>query len=105
MPAWACRLRQQRREALHPAENADVVDLHSALGQQLFNIAIRESVTEVPAHCQHDHFPWEPEAGECRWWRQDRTNTADTTHALEHAERRHPAVQLCPLIRYLRGHR
>src|SRR5436309_670188 len=44
MPAWACRPRQQRREALHPAEDADVVDLHSAFGQQLFNIAIRESV-------------------------------------------------------------
>jgi hypothetical protein len=28
-----------------------VVDLHSALGQQLFNIAIRQSITEIPAHC------------------------------------------------------
>src|SRR5918997_1393799 len=85
VPARACRVCEQRREALHPAEDADVVDLHSALSQQLFNIAIRQSVTEVPAYCEHDHFPWESEAGERRWWRQDRTNTADAAHGLEHA--------------------
>jgi hypothetical protein len=62
-----------------------VVDLHSTLGQQLFKISIRESITEVPAHCQHDHLPWEPEAGERRWRREDRTNTADAAHELEHA--------------------
>jgi hypothetical protein len=62
-----------------------VIDLYSALSQQLFNIAIRESITEVPAHCQHDHLPREPEAGERRRRRQDRTNTADAAHELEHA--------------------
>ena len=72
-----------------PPKDADVIDLHSALGQQLFNIAIGESITEVPAHClahcQHDHLPRKPEAGERRTWRQGRTNTADAAHALEHA--------------------
>jgi hypothetical protein len=29
--------------------------------------------------------PGEPEAGERRWWREDRTNTADAAHELEHA--------------------
>jgi len=43
VPARARRLHGQRREALHPAKDADVVDLHSALSQQLFNIAIRQS--------------------------------------------------------------
>jgi hypothetical protein len=85
VPARACRIREQRREALHPPEDADVVNLHAALGQQLFNIAIREPITEVPAHCQHDHLPRKPEAGERRRWRQGRTNTADAAHALEHA--------------------
>ena len=94
MPAWACRLRQQRREALHPAEDADVIDLYSALGQQLFHIAMRESVTEVlPAHYEHDHLPREPEASERRTRREDRTNTAAAAHALEHAERRLPSMQ------------
>ena len=93
MPAWACRLRQQRREALHPAENADVVDLHSTLGQQLFHIAIRQAVTEIPAHYEHDHLPREPEASERRTRREDRTNTAAAAHALEHAERRLPSMQ------------
>ena len=30
--------------------------------------------------------PWEPEAGERRSWRADRTNPADAADALEHAE-------------------
>jgi hypothetical protein len=85
MSAGACRIDQQRRESLHPATDGHVVDLHSALGQQLFDIAIGESITEVPAHCQHDHLPGEPEAGERLWWREDRTNTADAAHELEHA--------------------
>jgi hypothetical protein len=28
-----------------------MIDPHSALGQQLFDIAIGQSITEVPAHC------------------------------------------------------
>src|SRR3977135_4274360 len=85
MSTRSCCVDQQRREVLHPPENADVVDLHSAFGQQLFNIAIRQSVTEVPTHCEHDHLPREPEASERRSRRQDRTNTAAAAHALEHA--------------------
>src|SRR5947209_14244993 len=64
-----------------PPVDRHVVDLHSALGQQLFDIAIGESITEIPAHCQHDHLSGEPEAGERRWWREDRTKTADAVHA------------------------
>src|SRR6195952_3448310 len=76
----SCCIDQQRGETLHPPVDGDVIDLHSALGQQLFNIAIRESVTEVPAHCQHDHLLEKPEAGERRRWREDQTNTATTAH-------------------------
>ena len=82
MSTRSCCVDQQRREVLHPPENTDVVDLHSTFGQQLFNIAIRQSVTEVPAHCEHDHLPREPEASERRSRREDRTNTAAAAHAL-----------------------
>jgi hypothetical protein len=94
MSTRSCCVDQQRREVLHPPENADVIDLHSAFGQQLFNIAIRQSVTEVPTHCEHDHLPREPEASERRSRREDQTNTAAAAHALEHAERRLPSMQL-----------
>jgi hypothetical protein len=40
MSTRSCRVDQQGCEALHPAIDGDVVDLHSALGQQLFDIAI-----------------------------------------------------------------
>jgi hypothetical protein len=69
----------------HPAVDGHVVAPRSALGQQLFDIAIGQSIPEVPAHRQHDHPQEEPEAGERRWWRKDRTNTADAAHELEHA--------------------
>ena len=60
-------------------------------------IAIRQSITEIPAHCQHDHFPGEPEARERRWWRQNRTSTGCDACA-ERAERRLSAVQQYHLI-------
>ncbi len=85
MSTRSCCVNQQRREVLLPAEDADVVvDVHSAFGQQLFHIAIAESVTEIPAHCQHDHLPREPEASKRRSRREDRTNTAAAAHARLH---------------------
>jgi hypothetical protein len=41
---------------------------------------------QVPAYGQRDHIRRKPEAGERRWWREDRTNTADAAHELEHAQ-------------------
>jgi hypothetical protein len=43
-----------------------VVDLDPALGQQLLDIAIRESVAQVSADRDRDHLRREPEAGERR---------------------------------------
>jgi DNA-binding CsgD family transcriptional regulator len=83
--AGSGRVDQQRSEPLYPAVDGHMIDPHSALGQQLFDIAIGQSITEVPAHCQHDHLPRKPEAGERRRWREDRTNTAYAAHELEHA--------------------
>src|ERR687894_381652 len=56
MPARSCRVDEQWGEPLHPAGDANVVDLPSAFGQQLFNIAVGQSVTEIPTHCKHDHL-------------------------------------------------
>jgi hypothetical protein len=38
--AWPRRVNQHRREALHPPVHGDVIDLHTTLGQELFNVAI-----------------------------------------------------------------
>jgi hypothetical protein len=38
------------REALHPSEDADVIDLDPALDQQLLDISVRQVVTQVPTH-------------------------------------------------------
>lgn len=45
VPGTAGSFGQDWREPLDPPVDSDVVDLHSAFGQQLFNIAIRESIT------------------------------------------------------------
>jgi hypothetical protein len=59
-------LGQQRREALDPAVDRDVVDLDAAFGQQLLDVAVGQREAQVPAHGQHDHISWEAEAGERR---------------------------------------
>ena len=66
--------------------NGDMVDLQFTLGQQLFDIALGKSVAQVPSHYKYDHLPREPEAGERRSRREDRTNTAAVAHALDHSE-------------------
>jgi hypothetical protein len=38
--AWPGRVDQQRREALNPPEQGDVVDLDAAFGEELFEVAI-----------------------------------------------------------------
>ncbi len=64
--ARTCSVSQQRRKQQHPPVDGDVVDLHAALGKQLFDIAIGQAEAQVPAHRQHDDVGWEAEAGEGR---------------------------------------
>ena len=80
-----------------------MIDRDASLGQQLFNIAIGESVTEVPPHCQHNHLLREPEADESRSRREDRMNTASAAHALDHAEREADHGRLTARLRPMRG--
>jgi hypothetical protein len=38
----------ERGEALHPPVDRDVIDVDAPFGEEFFNIAVRESVAEVP---------------------------------------------------------
>jgi hypothetical protein len=64
MAAWLGGVGQQQREPLHPAVGGHVVDLDAALGQELFDVAIRQAEAEVPADRDDDHVGREAEAGE-----------------------------------------
>ena len=67
----------ERSEALHPSLDGDVVNLDAALGEEFFDIAVQESVAEVPAHCQQDHVRWKPEPSKRR---RSRAATTTTTN-------------------------
>ena len=43
----------------------DVVDLDPALAEKLLDVAIRQPVTQIPAHGEDDDLRREPEPGEC----------------------------------------
>ena len=46
--AWPSRLDDERREALHPSVDGDVINLHAAFREQLLNVAVRQAVAQVP---------------------------------------------------------
>lgn len=58
----AGRVDQAVSEPLHPQVDADGVNLDTALGPQLLDIALRQAISEIPAHGQHAHL--RREAGE-----------------------------------------
>jgi len=64
MPAGASRVDQLRREALHPPEQRHMVRLDTALGEELFQVPVGQSVAQVPADRQQDHVRRKPEPGE-----------------------------------------
>ena len=68
----------QRREALHPPIDRHVINVDAAFGEELFDVSISESVTEVPAHCQQDCVEREPES--CKR-RRSRVVRATTNHS------------------------
>jgi len=72
-------LDEQRREPLHPPVHAHVINRDATLGQQLLHIAVRETVTQVPAHRDHDHIRRKPEPSKARSWCWH-SNTTMTHH-------------------------
>src|SRR6266496_6469249 len=45
-------------EALYPPVDGDVIDGDTALGQQLPDISVGQSIPQVPADRDRDHLPW-----------------------------------------------
>ncbi len=62
--AWSRRVDEQRREALHPAEKRDVIDVDAPLGKELLEVSVRQPEAQIPTHRQQDHLRREPEAHE-----------------------------------------
>jgi hypothetical protein len=63
MPARTSRVREQRREALHPPVDADVIDLDPTLGEELLNIAIGEPVRRYHRTATTMILRWEAVTG------------------------------------------
>ncbi len=64
MAARPGSLNELRREPLHPSVDGDVIDADPALGQQLLDVPVGQSVPQVPADRDRDHLTREPEASE-----------------------------------------
>jgi hypothetical protein len=57
---------EQRSEPLHPPKQRDVINLDTTLSEELFEIAVRQTESEIPPDRQHDHLRREPEPHERR---------------------------------------
>jgi len=64
--ARAGGLNELRGEALYPSVDADVIDGDAALGQEYLDIAVGQSVAQIPADRDRDHLTRKPEASEHR---------------------------------------
>jgi hypothetical protein len=58
------RIDQQGSEALYPSVDRDVIYFDATFGHEFFNVAVGQSVSEVPTDSQHDDFRREPVASE-----------------------------------------
>jgi hypothetical protein len=64
VPGEAGRVGEQRREALHPWLDGDVIYLDTPLGQQFLDVTVREPVAQGPADRDCDHLGRKPKARE-----------------------------------------
>jgi hypothetical protein len=62
-PARPGRVDEQRREALHPALDTDVVDDDAALSEELLHVTVGQAVAQVPAERDRDHIGREAKPG------------------------------------------
>ncbi len=49
MPTRPRSINQQRREALHPSVDGDVIDLDTALGQEFLDVEVGQAVSQMGA--------------------------------------------------------
>jgi hypothetical protein len=80
---------QQYRKAEHPPVDSHVVDLDTALGEQLLDITVGQPEAQVPADSHDDDIGREPESGEGRAWRDLRPRAVSDSHD---GVSRHPPV-------------
>ena len=66
VPTRSCRVNQRWREAMHPTEQGDVIDLDAVLREEFLEIAIRQTEPQTPADRQRDRLSREPESRERR---------------------------------------
>jgi hypothetical protein len=88
VPARSHCVDQQWREPLHPPEQGHVIDIDAALGEEIFEIAIRQTEPEIPADRQHDHLRREPEPRERRKLLDWRCGPTATPHRRTLADHR-----------------
>jgi hypothetical protein len=73
-----------------------VIDLDAALGEELLEIAIRQTKPEISPHRQHDHLRRKPEADERRELLNEGCATTATLHHRTLAD--DPSTQQCPSV-------
>ena len=66
VPTWPSSFDQQRREALDPAVDRDVIHLDAALEEEFLDVPEGKAVAEVPTNSEHDDLGRESVAGERR---------------------------------------
>ncbi|MFT5531597.1 MAG: hypothetical protein ACI91O_001624 [Candidatus Poriferisodalaceae bacterium] len=64
MSAWSGGVDEEGSEALDPLVDGDVVYLDPTFDEEFFDVAVGESVAEVPAHGEHDDLGWKAVASE-----------------------------------------
>src|SRR5665213_3234224 len=100
---------EQGREPLNPPEQGHVVNLDTAFSEQLLQIPVGQSVTQVPAHGDQDDLGREPEPCESRNGGLDGSDETATLHpnCLVHSRPRHEpqrfqassrSTQQCPAL-------
>jgi hypothetical protein len=62
VPGGSRRVDELGSERLHPPVDSHMINLDATFGEQLLDIAIRQAVTQVPAHRDSDHLAREPVA-------------------------------------------
>ena len=55
---------QDRSIPKDPTSDRGMIHAQTALGHELFHIAIAKRIPEIPAHTQHDHFILEMSSSE-----------------------------------------
>jgi hypothetical protein len=71
---------QQRGETLDPAVDGHVIDVDASLGEEFFDVAVRQPEVQVPPDSQDHGLGREPETRERRHRQTQRSTTARVSH-------------------------